>query len=125
MTDIKISLSSFKHLSKMGNTIFECAQWVVTTVGPLTVYAEKRGKKKIYENSIPYTRIGYLAIATSEVRGSPGDLLSFMRELIKSVPDDELSDFVTQVMKAFDSLKESGLRSEIEIGLENWMKTEE
>lgn len=37
---------------------------------------------------------------------------------------DDLSGFVAGVMKHFDSLKESGQRSEIEIGLENWMNPE-
>lgn len=37
---------------------------------------------------------------------------------------DDLSPFVTEVMKVFDELKESGQRSEIEIGLENWLRPE-
>ncbi len=38
---------------------------------------------------------------------------------------DDLSAFVTGVMRQFDELKESGQRSEIEIGLENWMNPPE
>lgn len=35
---------------------------------------------------------------------------------------DDLSSFVTEVMRYFDELKASGQRSEIEIGLENWLR---
>ena len=37
---------------------------------------------------------------------------------------DDLSEFVTETMKVFDELKSSGQRSEIEIGLENWLNPE-
>ena len=37
---------------------------------------------------------------------------------------DDLSSFVTEVMRYFDELKALGQRSEIEIGLENWMNPE-
>ena len=37
---------------------------------------------------------------------------------------DDLSEVVTGVMNVFDELKASGQRSEIEIGLENWMNPE-
>ncbi len=125
MTDIKTSLSGFEKIyRKIGGLVFESSGFVVTHVGPLTVYAEKRGKKKIYPDSLPYTRIGYLAIATSEAKPIKTDVLAEMRELISSVPDEDLTEFVTEVMKEFDSLKESGLRSEIELGLENWMNPE-
>lgn len=35
---------------------------------------------------------------------------------------DDLSEFVTEVMRYFDVLKASGQRSEIEIGLEDWLR---
>ena len=35
---------------------------------------------------------------------------------------DDLSEFVTGVMRWFDTLKESGQRPEIELGLENWLR---
>lgn len=38
---------------------------------------------------------------------------------------DDLSGFVTGVMRHFDELKESGQRSEIEIGLEDWLRPPE
>lgn len=37
---------------------------------------------------------------------------------------DDLSGFVTGVMNEFDTLKNSGQRSEIETGLENWLRPE-
>ncbi len=126
MTDIKTTLGTFRKIVKMTKgLVFESSGFVVTTLGALTVYAEKRGKKKIYPDSLPYSQIGYLAIAVREVKGSPSDVLSEMKELIQSIPDDDLSDFVTSVMREFDELKASGLRPEIEIGLENWMNPDE
>ena len=125
MTDIKTTLGAFRKIVRQTKgLVFESSGFVVTTLGALTVYAEKRGKKKLYPDSLPYSRIGYLAIATSEVKGTPSDLVSEMKALIQSVPDDDLTDFVTSVMREFDEIKESGLRSEIEIGLENWMNPE-
>lgn len=125
MTDIKTSLSAFRKIvKKTEGLVFESSGYVVTTLGALTVFAEKRGKKKIYPESLPYTRIGYLAIALSDVKETSFDQLSAMKELISAVPDEDLSDFVTSVMKEFDELKETGLRSEIEIGLGNWMNSE-
>lgn len=42
------------------------------------------------------------------------------REMTSNV--DDLSSFVTGVMRHFDELKESGQRSEIELGLEDWLR---
>lgn len=122
MTDIKTTLGGFRKIVRQTKgLVFESSGFVVTTLGALTVYAEKRGKKKIYPDSLPYSRIGYLAIATSEVKGTPSDLIAEMKALILSVPAEDLSEFVTLIMREFDELKQSGLRSEIEIGIENWM----
>ena len=48
--------------------------------------------------------------------------ISRFKDLTSNV--DDLSSFVTEVMRYFDTLKASGQRSEIEIGLENWMNPE-
>lgn len=48
--------------------------------------------------------------------------LAIFADVLSNV--DDVSSFVTGVMRQFDELKESGQRSEIEIGLENWMKPE-
>lgn len=125
MTDIKTTLGAFRKIVKhTKGFVFESSGFVVTTLGALTVYAQKRGKKKIYPDSLPYSRIGYLAIATSEVNGTSSTPFSEMKALILSIPDEDLSEFVTMTLKEFDVLKESGLRSEVEIGVENWMNPE-
>ncbi len=51
------------------------------------------------------------------------EALNRFRSLLDCV--DDLSPFVTGVMRQFDELKESGQRSEIEIGLEHWMNPPE
>ena len=51
------------------------------------------------------------------------EALNRFRSLLDWV--DDLSPFVTGVMRQFDELKESGQRSEIEIGLEHWMNPPE
>lgn len=125
MTDIKTSLGGFrKIITQTGNIVFESKGHVLTTLGALTVYAEKRTPKKLYPKSLPYTYIGYLSISGSDVSRVPSDAIAHMKELIGDVPDDLLSDFVTATMREFDNLKESGLRSEIELGLERWMNPE-
>ncbi len=50
------------------------------------------------------------------------EALNRFRNLVDWV--DDLASFVTGVMRQFDELKESGQRSEIEIGLEHWMNPE-
>ncbi len=48
------------------------------------------------------------------------DAITKFKDLTSNV--DDLSSFVTEVMNHFDELKESGQRSEIELGLENWLR---
>ena len=51
------------------------------------------------------------------------EALNRFRSLLDWV--DDLSAFVTGVMRQFDGRKESGQRSEIELGLEHWMNPPE
>ncbi len=51
---------------------------------------------------------------------STPDAITRFKDLTSNV--DDLSEFVTEVMRYFDVLKASGQRSEIEIGLENWLR---
>lgn len=130
MTDIKIPYGAFKKLvKKSGLIVFECADCLMTSHGPLTLWTEKRNtEKRIYADSIPYLKVGYLSISGSEVEKLPKSLITDieeMIELIESIPDEELSFFVTAILKQFDDMKETGLRSEIEIGVENWMNPED
>ena len=129
MTDIKIPYGAFKKLVKRsGLIVFECAEYLMTSHGPLTLWTEKRkNSNRVYADSIPYLRVGYLSISGSEVDKLPKSLITDieeMIELIESVPDEELGYFVTAILKQFDDMKETGLRSEIEIGIENWRKPE-
>lgn len=129
MTDIKIPYGAFKRLVKRSRLIvFESANYLMTSHGPLTLWAEKRkNSKRIYADSIPYLKVGYLSISGSDVEKLPKSLITDieeMIELIKSVPDEELSFFVTAILKQFDDMKETGLRAEIEDGIENWMNPE-
>ena len=129
MTDIKIPYGAFKKLVKnSGLIVFESAEYLMTSQGPLTLWTEKRkNSKRVYADSIPYLKVGYLSISAAEVRRLPTGLMTWieeMNELINSVDEDVLSEFVTATMIHFDELKETGLRSEIELGLAKWMNPE-
>ncbi len=49
--------------------------------------------------------------------------LAIFADVLSNV--DDVSSFVTGVMRQFDELKESGQRSEIELGLEDWLRPPE
>lgn len=84
MTDLKITLSSFKRLVKSGHEsgpVFESSGYLVTSIGGITVYAEKRTKAKIYDGTkklgyqgeltkaYPYLKAGYISIAMVDSGG--------------------------------------------------------
>lgn len=69
MTDIYISLGTFRRLIRKGkyvSPIFESRRHVVTSIGNLTVIATKKQAKRLYDTSYPFESLGYASIASWE-----------------------------------------------------------
>lgn len=76
MTDIWVPLPTFRRLIKEGHhngPVFESKETVLTSVGAITVLANKRNAAKEFcrengydFNSSPFKRRGYMVIATTE-----------------------------------------------------------
>ena len=87
MTDIWITLESFAVVvakDRYSGTIFESRGYLITSCKAITLIAKKNDPKKIYSESIPFYRFGYVSIAFTDT------------SLIKESDSDDSAPLVTE-----------------------------
>jgi D-lyxose ketol-isomerase len=113
ITDIKVSLAMFKRLIQYGHfngAIFESAEYLMTSVGALTVYATKISRKKIFTKkngwkitSYPFLKSGYMGISTFKTKPLSDE--ETVNQLIAEFADYSKED-LEKLQKAINELLE-------------------
>jgi hypothetical protein len=101
--DIWTTFPAFKRLVEQGHfsgQIFESKSTIITTVGAMTLIAQKPNGAKFFPNSWPLLRTGYRMIATD--KEEPIDA----NEVIESLLDYAEFLDVKQISELIDKLKE-------------------